>query len=124
MRAGPQKLIAVLLALLVGLLPIQGAAASSVASLDSKQGRGLHHDACHAGAGPGVIDVSALPESCDHCAGISCDPGTACNAAQCVSGAPAIVSFFSSPEITADSIPSVKSKEHGNQFLRPSTHRL
>ena len=111
MRSRPQRLIAALLAMLMGLLPIQGVGVSVVVSLDSKQGRVLQHDSCHGELGSVVTEIPEVVQTCEHCVGNSCDPSSDCNTAQCVSGAPAIVSFFSFPEMTADSIASVNSQQ-------------
>ena len=105
-----QKLVATLLALLVALLPLQGAVASVVASSGVGQGATSHQEPWHAQSGPGMLDVTQMTHTCECCVSNNCGLNSICSSVQCASCVPAILSLSNFPGISGGLIPSTKSQ--------------
>lgn len=92
MRRMPEKLLAVLLTLMLGLSPLQGVMAGSASSLD--QEKGVHQMSTQ---GEMVMNIDHGSHSCEQChAGDGCN-GHSCSSGQCASCALALLPSFSLP---------------------------
>ena len=117
MYRSSQKLLASLLVLLVGLLPLQGSAASLAAGSNSDHGAMSHHATLHAQDGAAVSYAAQMTHCGDCCVGSHCDRNSACSSVQCGSCSLAMLSLFDLPERTADPVPSEKSQRPARPSL-------
>lgn len=83
MRQSPNKLLAILLALLVGLIPFQSAMAGFADSFG--QGDGIHQMADRHDGSQAMAD-HVMAQDCEHCkTDAGCSNGHGCSSGHCVS---------------------------------------
>ena len=109
MARSSKRLLSCILALLVGLSPLQGVLANLDHSPDGSES--AHHEMSSLLS----IDMASageeMADSADCCAGCECDSHSVCNSAQCAYCMSAILALFDFAEITAEPVPAVKQPE-------------
>ena len=119
MKQSSNKLLAILLALLVGLVPLQGAMAGVVDSFD--QGEGGHQMADRQDDSLAMVNY-VLAQDCEHCkVDAGCSNGDGCSSGGCVSCVLELLPVVSS--LTHQSAVSVRFRT-ADGFVRHSSSSL
>ena len=93
MQSLSEKLLAVLLTLLLGLSPLQGA----IAGIASSAQEGGLQQMADMQADHMVVNSDHAAHDCDQCNADDCCGGHSCSSAQCASCVLAVISVFSHP---------------------------
>ena len=88
-----RNLLVLMLSLVIGLTPVQGAVAGILASVDNNMVHEGHYSMPHHADSGNTSDRGFTQQACEHCLHSGCCAETPCNAGHCASSAAVVTTF-------------------------------